>query len=588
MSKNKVKETIDQAKPVEDDGFPHLGEGANDDRADPPQWDGADEFGDDPDLLTSEEIENLRICADLDQNDRDNGRRLIIWYGLDLAYVPGMGWLLFQGSHWERDEGDLAVRLKAQDLVDWIKKEVMFIEPTPGVKRLIALADKIALKPADERTGEETEILNKATKARDQLGKKRSARRTFAISSGNAGKTEAMLKQASSRKAVAPDVLDADKKLFNVRNGTLVFWRGEDEESDPEDPRYVGRCELVAHERDHMITKTADVSYDPKAQCPRWLAFLEQMQPDAELRTFLQVSHGYALLIGGNDAQKLFYHYGGGANGKSVFIETIGRLAGAYRAVVDPATITGDSQRDGSKANSDVARLVSTRLATIEELPRDVPLKENLIKALTGGTRMVARFLQKEIFEFDPEFVAIMSGNDMPTVSGTDYGIWRRLLIIHWAVTILPEQQRPFGEMLAFFDEERAGILNWLVEGVKLYLAHGLTPYIPTSVTSFTDDYREERDPVGTFATHCLIKSPGYMVNAGDMYAKFVKWCEAAGIKPYQQTAFGRRMNALGFKKKRSSHVEYLDVQLGEIPDKFDPRANPPHDPRPEPPPNMP
>ncbi|GGA63785.1 DNA primase family protein [Pelagibacterium lentulum] len=580
--KNPIKDQLAHAEDVQDEQIAPRAENDSDER---PEWKlgEEDEFGEDPDLLTAEQVDKLSQCADLDQNDRDNGRRLIMWYGLDLAYVPGMGWLIFQGSHWERDEGELNVRLRAQDLVDWIKKEVMFIQPTPGVKNLIALADRVALKKPEDRTGEDKEILNKAQKARDQLGKKRSARRTFAISSGNSSKTDAMIKQAASRKKVSPELLDADKKLFNVRNGTLVFSRGEDPESDPDDPRPMGFCELMPHERGHMITKTADVAFDPDAQCPNWLAFLEEMQPDEQTRLFLQVSHGFALLIGGNDAQKLFYHYGGGANGKSVFIETIGRLAGPFRAVVDPATITGDAQRDGSKANSEVARLVSTRLATIEELPRDVPLKENLIKALTGGTRMVARFLQKEFFEFDPEFVAVMSGNDMPTVSGTDYGIWRRLLIIHWSVTIAPERQRPFGDMLALFDQERAGILNWLIEGVKLYLASGLTPYIPASVTAFTDDYREERDPVGTFAASCLVRAENSRVNAGDMYENFKKWCEAGGIKPYQQTAFGRRMNALGFNKKRGSHVEYLDVQLGDVPDKFDPRGQ---DPRPEPPPH--
>ena len=126
---------------------------------------------------------------------------------------------------------------------------------------------------------------------------------------------------------------------------------------------------------------------------------------------------GYALLLGGNDEQKLVFHYGTGANGKSAFLEALGRMAGSYRAVVSPDTLTGDSQRDGSKANSDIARLHSARLVTVEELPRGVQLKEGLIKSLTGGTRQVARFLQKEIFEFDPVFTAVMSGNDMPSGS---------------------------------------------------------------------------------------------------------------------------------------------------------------------------
>jgi putative DNA primase/helicase len=360
-------------------------------------------------------------------------------------------------------------------------------------------------------------------------------------------------------------VLDANLMQFNVKNGTLKFVRVENPDSDPDSPTYSWACELGPHERGDMITKCADVAYDPDAKCPEFDKFLATTQPIDAMRLFLQVGHGYALLIGGNDEQKLFFHYGTGGNGKSAFLEAIGRLAGPYRAVVSPDTITGDGQRDGSKANSDIARLVSTRFVTVDELARGVPLKEALIKALTGGSRQVARFLQKEIFEFDPIFTAVMSGNDMPTVSGTDYGIWRRLLIIHWAVTIAEGERIPFGELMKVFDAERPGILNWLIAGALRYLNEGLTKFIPVAVTAFTDDYREERDPVGTFVEACVLRGPDFehlKVGASEMYKAYTAWCEANAIKPYQQTAFGLRLNALGIKKKRGHKVSYIGVWL--------------------------
>src|SRR5690606_16862607 len=198
-----------------------------------------------------------------------------------------------------------------------------------------------------------------------------------------------------------------------------------------------------------------DVDYDPDATCPFFESFLTKLQPDRRMQIFLQVFHAYALLIGGNDDQKVVYHYGTGANGKSAFIEVLGRLAGSYRTVVAPETITGENQRAGQQASPDIARLHNARLATIEELPKNAPLKEELIKALSGGTKMTARFLQKEIFEFEPIFTPILTGNFKPSISGSDYGIWRRVLIVLWGVTI-PEGERMTPSRLAEkLDSER-------------------------------------------------------------------------------------------------------------------------------------
>lgn len=512
-----------------------------------------------------EDLEKARACMDLDHNDRDNARRLIIHFGPDIIYVPGMGWLTWRGTHWQRDEGDLGARLLAQAVVDKIKLEAALLKASPAQERVLELAAAVRRKPMSQWTPADKATLDRAGKILEALSKKRSDRRKFAVSTGNAAKTSAMLLQAASLRNTAADALDANLKAFNLRNGTLLFERTENPDSDPDSPTFSWSVRLAPHERTDMITKCAEVDYDPEAVCPRFDAFLARVQPAEAMRLFLMVMHGYALLLGGNDEQTLVFHYGAGANGKSVFIETLGRLAADYRAVVSPDTITGDGQKDGSKASSDIARLHSARLVTVEELGRGVPLRENLIKALTGGTRQVARFNFKENFEFDPVFTPIMSGNDMPTIGGTDYGIWRRLLIVHWAIQIPEAERIPLGEMLKLLDEERAGILNWLVAGALRYLNEGLRGFIPPAVTSFTEDYREERDPVGTFVEACVLRGEGFehlKVGAAEMYKAYTEWCEANAIKPYQQTAFGLRLNALGIKKKRGHKVYYIGCYL--------------------------
>lgn len=536
----------------------------------------ADEYDAHPDDISDWEWQAARDCALLDQNDRDNGRRLIIWFGANLLYVSGLGWLTWRETHWQRDEAELTSRAMAQQLVDYIKREPFHIIPTQAEERLFLAAAKARKVPDDDRTPAQDDLIKKAAKARASLYKRRTARKQFAVATGNAAKTGAMLIQAASLKAIDQKLLDANQMLFNCRNRTLLFGRVADPEQDLEGvdvvPRLVGQVEAREHDRQQMLTKVADVDYDEDATCPQFQEFLDRMQPDTAMQRFLQVFHGYAMLMGGNGEQKVAYHFGQGGNGKSVFIETLGRLAGSYRTTVSPETISGEGQRQGQQASPDIARLFNTRFVTVEELPKGVPLKEELVKAFSGGSTMTARFLQKEFFEFDPIFVAVLSGNYRPETQGSDNGIWRRLLIIHWAQTIAENDPSrvPLPELLARFDGERSGILNWLIEGALIYLKDGLMKHVPPAVTDFTSEYRRERDNVGEFAASMMIPTPGEKVQAGTVYTVYLNWCEVNGQRGATQRSFGDRLSQLGYKKETGRVYVYLDVRLEQDP-KFDP-----------------
>ena len=528
-----------------------------------------------PEGLAEVEREIAQACARLDQNDRDNGRRLIAWFGHGLRYVTGLGWLVWRGTHWQRDEADLEVRYLAQQIVDKIKIESYEIEASDGQRTVFRAFERLVdSKKEEDWSAADRRLQGMVAGIKKTLGEKRSKRRNWAVTSGNAGKTTAMLQQAQSLKSLPIDELDADAMLFNCRNATLRFSRRLDPERPEGSERWVGEVEALAHDRAHMITKLAEVDYDPEATCPYFLEqFLAKVQPSPVHRTYLQVVTAYALLVAGNDAQRLIYHYGTGANGKSVYIEMIGRLAGSYRSIASPESVTGEGQRQGQQANPDIARLHNTRLVTIEELPRNTPLREELVKALTGGTKILARFLNKDFFEFMPIFVPVVSGNSKPAINGADYGIWRRLLPVLWRVTI-PEEERIAPSLLAEkLDAERSGILNWLIEGLMLYLKHGLDPFIPPDVLAFLRDYREERDNVGVFLSVALVPERGGEVKAGVIYAAYTAWCEVNALRPASLRSFGDSMGERGYEKKRGNYVVYLDVRLVPTASKYDPGA---------------
>ena len=131
-------------------------------------------------------------------------------------------------------------------------------------------------------------------------------------------------------------------------------------------------------------------------------------------------------------------------------------------------------------------------------------LAESLVKELTGGDRIRARFMRCNFFEFPPTHHIWLAVNHKPTIRGTDTGIWRRIKLIPFAVSIPDEEQdKALGEKL---QAERAGILAWAVQGCLAWQEHGLGE--PDEVRQATSEYRGEQDVLATFiAERCEVNS---------------------------------------------------------------------------------
>lgn len=201
----------------------------------------------------------------------------------------------------------------------------------------------------------------------------------------------------------------------------------------------------------------------------------------------------------------------------------------------------------------------------ITELPQGEPLREELVKALTGGEKLDVRTLFKGYFSFQPQFKAHMSGNGYPNILGSDNGIWRRILMMPWPVTLAEHDQRDFEEMVGELVAEREGILAWLVEGMRLYDTHGLIVTGP--MRQAKDEYREEMDPVTTFFAQCVSVDPtADPVKATDFYLAYQAWSLANARKPLGQRSFGINASRRYKRKATAQGNVYLDVRLHDVP----------------------
>ena len=347
---------------------------------------------------------------------------------------------------------------------------------------------------------------------------------------------------------VSANQLDRNPWLITVQNGTIDLRTGELRESDTED----------------LITKQVPVLFDLSATCPRWITFLERVIPDSGLRLYLQKAVGYSL-TGQTTEQIMFFLYGLGQNGKSVFINIVEALLGGkdseenYAAKMASDSVMASKWGNQGGNTPELVKLRSARLVTVSEVSQGHKLNEALIKDLTGGDSITACAKYKAPITFRPTFKLWMYGNYKPNINGTDEGIWRRIKLVPFSVTIPSEERDNHLEdkLLA----ELPGILNWALEGCLKWQKEGLGE--PEVVADAVKEYREDQDIFGGFLSENCEVGPAFQVSASDLFAAYVAWCKRAEMYVHTQTSFGRNLTQRGFgSEKRGGNAYRVGLRL--------------------------
>ena len=434
--------------------------------------------------------------------DATNASRLLEENGRDIRYnAAWKKWVVWNGKYWETDESGSMVQEKGLEMVHNIYEEMLKTDD-----------------PRERVDIEKFGILSESTRRRESFVK---------------------AAQYITKLNIKSDDFDRNHWVLNVQNGMVNVLTGE----------------FTEHKQEELITKIANVDYDPQADCPMWKQFVREiMDFKPDLINFLQTAAGWAL-TGNIEEQTMFIFYGSGANGKTTFLNTILHLLGDYAIATPTETFM---KKSGDQSTNDIARLRGTRFVTTTEAEQGRRLSEPLIKKITGNDQVTARFLYGEYFNFTPTFKIFMATNHKPVIKGTDHGIWRRIKLVPFTTRIPEEKQdKNLEEKLK---AEASGILNWLLEGTARWRREGLKA--PPAILNATDEYRGEMDVIGNFLKERCIQKKEVSIRIREFYKAYADWCDDNKEHAVSERFFTMRLKEMGFEQNRTAEARYW-VGLG-------------------------
>lgn len=424
--------------------------------------------------------------------DDGNANRLVENFGKTLRFCHEWGkWLIWDGTRWHEDTSQAIVA---------------YAREIPGK------IDDVASLASDDD-------------ARKVLQK-------WANASRNISRITAMHKLAESSEIVGvhADKLDADPYAFNVANGTINLQSGG----------------FSPHDKDDLITKLSPVTFNPRAQAPRWLHYLDGVfAGNQELIEFVQRCVGYSLTAKTIE-QVFFILHGTQGTGKTTFIEILRWLFGDYARNADPKTFM--EKPSNSRANPDIARLQGARFVSTSETEQSDKLAAALVKRLSGNTRITAARLYREEFEFDPVMKLWIDTNHKPRLSAQDDAIWARLVLIPFDV-VFRHTERDIKGLKDLLKTELPGILKWAVDGAVIWQLRGLDR--PALITDAVSEFQAESDALGHFVDDACIVAENASCGAAELYVSYVTWSENNGERPLSNRVFCQRMTERGFTQKR-------------------------------------
>ncbi|MDB5298306.1 MAG: phage/plasmid primase, family [Phycisphaerales bacterium] len=344
-----------------------------------------------------------------------------------------------------------------------------------------------------------------------------------AVDSERAAGIAAAMKLAQTQTGIPVAARDFDRDPFhlNVMNGTVDLRTGK----------------LMPHGPDRLLTKLAPVTYDAAAACPLWDRFMSRiMDDDHDMVAYLRRLAGLCL-TGDATVQELWIPWGGGANGKSVFFDTLSGLMGDYAGIAPDSLLTARAM--GSEHPTEVAGLCGKRMVVASETEEGAKLRIQLVKRLTGDATITARFMRQDFFEFPRTHKLVMVTNNRPVIRETTNAVWRRVRLIPFTVTIPKAERDP--QLLPKLQAERAGILNWCVRGCLDWQAGGMQT--PEPVLLATTLYQDQQDDMGEFVAERLVLGDHCTLTRADAWTAYQEY--AKGTDALDRTAFFDRIRRL-------------------------------------------
>jgi putative DNA primase/helicase len=325
-----------------------------------------------------------------------------------------------------------------------------------------------------------------------------------------ANNTEAFA-SAFQNVSVEVGIWDRDPYLLGTPGGTVDLKTGKLRPADPGD--YITKLTSVT---------PADVA--DETTCPRWLSFLAEVTSgNSDLIRFLKQWYGYSL-TGDTTEQCLIFIYGPGGNGKGVLASTIQAIVGDYghEAATD---VFLASYYD--KHTTSLAALHGKRLVFASETEEGRTWAIGIIKRLTGGDSITARFMREDDFTFNPVLKLTVTGNHQPNLLSVSIAERRRFNLVSFV--FVPEKVDPY--LVETLKKEGPGILRWMIDGCLDWLENRLVR--PESVKRDTDEYLDRQDNFNNWREECTELYPGTTIGepSGKLFDSWRAYAEARNLR---------------------------------------------------------
>lgn len=430
------------------------------------------------------------------QNDIGMSELFADIYKSKIRYnVTAKQWYYFNGKVWKEDTGSMITLQKMKELS----------------KALIVYGSSIT---DDSRRGNFVRFVN-------QLG--------------NYNTREKIVKDSKTKLYIEQAKLDSNINLFNCQNGTLNL----------------KTFEFTPHNSNEFLSKISNVHYNPKAQCPIFDNFINEVMKDNQDKIkFLQTIFGYSLTTD-TSQETCFIIYGPSSrNGKSTLMDTILYMLGDYATTTMPETLSTKKMKDSSKASSDIARLDGCRLLNISEPPQEMIIDSALLKTLLGKDKIPARYMYKEFFEFYPIFKVFINTNYLPVIDDNTVFDSGRVNVITFDRHFSPDEQKKSLKQELKSQDEISGIFNWCLNGLKTYTEEGLI--IPEEVEQATKVYELSNDKLNHFIMQEMIESDDN-VTLADVYYRYCRWCKKNNLPQLSKSEIKRKFKERNLFKEQAS-----------------------------------
>ena len=478
-----------------------------------------------------------------DYSDIGEAKVLVREYGEEIKYSAATDFIRYDGKCWQEDaqlaigaiEEFLDLQLcDAQDEKSIAEKALLDAGIPDDVIKAGTKAIQKAINPS------QMGLLYQFMAAEAYLKfvlKRRDYK--YIVSTGNAAKP-----------MIAVDVndLDRDENLLNTPEGTFDLKKG--------------LSGGKAHDSKDYITKMTTCAPGGKGKKYWEDALRLFFCGDQELIDYVQMVVGMAA-IGKVYQEHLIIAYGGGANGKSTFWNTIFRVMGNYAGKLSAEALTMNCKRN---VKPEMAELKGKRLIISSEMEEGMRLNTAIVKQLCSTDEIQGEKKYKAPFHFVPSHTLVLYTNHLPKVGANDDGIWRRLIVIPFNAKFTGSSDK---KNYADFLYENAGpaIMSWIIEGAEKAIKAEFKTPLPECVEKAIEAYREDNDWLGQFIVDCCDVDPDYKEKSGDFYQSYRAYCIQSGEYIRSTTDFYNAVEKAGYtrhKHNTGSYVYGLKLREGQ------------------------